>query len=126
MKKLIIIIAMFLVIGSISGVLIYNKVIFQEGNPVPIVAGISKLSFTNRDIVKISDNPRWYIISSKDGYDPIINIMEGEDWEYIEQIGSGLIFEKGDERLTISTVQFTRWYRIVKFPSRERSTIVND
>jgi len=113
-KKVLLIV--FLIIMIVVFITIY-PILFQEGNPLPIIKGIMALSFSNSDIVKISDEPQRYITKTAKGNTPIIELMDKEGWKLDDQAGSGYIFSKDGNILTISSVQYTKKYRIWKNPN---------
>jgi len=112
MKKIIVILLLILLILGITTV---SKVLFQEGNPIPVFTGIGKLSFGGNEIVKISDSPRIYISKTSDGNYPLIELMKNDGWRFEEQLGAGHIFLKDESKLIITSVQYTRRYTIWKF-----------
>lgn len=50
MNKKVVLIVLLIVL--IVGFVIIYPILFQEGNPLPIIKGIIKLSFSNSDIIK--------------------------------------------------------------------------
>lgn len=56
-KKVILIVMILFVILAVF----ISPLLFQEGNPIPILIGIAKLHITDEKLVKISDNPERYI-----------------------------------------------------------------
>lgn len=113
-KKIILI--LLLVILVFGFIMIY-PVLFQEGNPLPILKGIIELSFTNSYIIKISDEPQIYITKTNKGNSPIIELMEKEGWKFGNQAGSGYLFSKGGNKKVISSVQYTSKYIIWEIPN---------
>lgn len=110
----------FTLMGAILGV--YGNVLFQEGNPIPVVSSILKLEFSNADYVKFSASPTKYISkfnSAGDRYSIIKEYMKKKGWEFKEQMGSGLIFDKNGEQTVISTRQYTKNYFIWSVPEQQ-------
>jgi hypothetical protein len=96
------------------GLLVF-PVLFQEGNPIPVLNGIIKLSTDRDKFVQISDNPQEYISKTSVYGIPLIDYMKADGWIFDEQAGSGYIFIKGNRQLTVTSVQYTRKYTIWKF-----------
>ena len=96
------------------GVIIEKDVIFQEGNPVKMIVGISKLHINGEPIIKISSQPDKYIVRNKDGFKLFIEMKEKEGWKFVDQLGSGLVLEKNGIRDTFIDRMFTRFYRVIK------------
>ena len=112
MNKKVILIVLLIVL--IVGFVIIYPVLFQEGNPLPIIKGIIKLSSSNSDIIKISDEPQIYITKTDKDKTPVIKLMDEEGWKFDEQGGSGYVFSKEDNILIVTRVQYTRKYMIWK------------
>ncbi len=96
------------------GIILNKDVIFQEGNPVKMVIAIGKLHISDEKIVLISERPKKYIVRNKDGFQPFIEMMEDQGWEYSDQMGAGLIFEKKGIKHTATSRMYTRYYRVIK------------
>ncbi|WP_202080423.1 zf-HC2 domain-containing protein [Caldalkalibacillus salinus] len=108
-----------LLLGMIMG--FYGPVIFQEGNPVPVVKGIVELHATDAAYAQISDGPRRYISiykPSENHYDVIKSYLAQDGWRYKEQMGSGLVFEKDGETKVVETRLFTKHYYIWTLPEQ--------
>lgn len=85
--------------------------LFQEGNPIPILKGITALN-KKVDIVEISKEPKTYITKTDKGSSPITKLMEREGWKFEEQLGAGYIFSKDDNKLIITSTEYTGKYMI--------------
>ena len=107
---------LFFLIILIGFIIIY-PILFQEGNPLPILKGIVELSIRGDDIVKISDEPQRYISKTDREDSPMIKLMEEESWEFYDQMGSGYVFEKDEDRKIVSSVQYTKKYIIWEVPN---------
>ena len=111
------VLALVLIITLPALIMIW-PVLFQEGNPIPILKGITGLAFSNNEMVRISDDPIRYISLTCDGEEPMVALMEKEGWHFKEQAGSGYIFDhpENDRTAIVTGVLYTRRYRIWKFP----------
>ena len=109
MKKVII---FLLSVTLILGLVIVSPVLFQEGNPIPILKGIVELSSSDDKIIKISETPQRYLSKTNVGDTPLIELMDKEGWEFVEQLGAGYIFSKVSDKLIITSVQYTGKYRV--------------
>lgn len=110
MKKVFVVLIIF---TALIGV-IERDAVFQEGNPIPVVVGILRISLPGESMVKISADPEKYIVKVKGGYAPYINFMETKGWKYIEQMGAGLVFEKNGQKHISVSRKLTRFYMIIK------------
>ncbi|MGD6800987.1 hypothetical protein ACQCVK_11875 [Rossellomorea vietnamensis] len=120
MKKLLIAVFLifFLFLGFVT--LRFGSALTQEGNPVPYLAAIGQYELSNNgyhEVLRTTNRIR-YISEFEDKY-PLgmaIEYMESLGWEFKEQIGSGLMFEKGGETITIETRQYSKHYFIWDVP----------
>lgn len=98
-------------------VLVFNDVIFQEGNPLKLWVAIAKLNLTTEDMIKFDDKPmdKYVIKFNKDdsGYGGFIKFKEAQGWKLIDRVGSGLVFEKDGVKKTAVSRKYTRWYRVI-------------
>lgn len=89
-NKIITVIITIVVTFSILGFIIgaYGSVIFQEGNPVPLISSIIQLEFTDAAYVQYSSSPDQYISEFEPGsdrYKIVIGFMEEKGWAFKEQ-----------------------------------------
>lgn len=120
MKKLFIvfILIVVLLLGFIG--LRFGSALTQEGNPIPYLIAIAKYELSNNGYEKVLETSKEirYISSFETKY-PLgmaIEFMKNKGWKFKEQMGSGLIFEKDNEVLTISTRQYSTHYFIWDVP----------
>jgi len=97
--------------------LLAYPILFQEGNPLSIAKGVIELSFYDKDIAKVSTKPLRYISKYSEGNASVIELMDKEGWTFVEQFGSGYLFSKGENNKILSSVQYTKKYRIWEIPS---------
>ncbi|MFH1188977.1 MAG: hypothetical protein V1652_04005 [bacterium] len=96
--------------------LMYSKPLFQEGNPLPVLYGIAKLTFTHENIVQIPGDNNKYITKNKDGRDYIISLMQEKGYTLSDQMGSGYRFENKDKSaFLIEHRYYSRLYDIWYF-----------
>ena len=130
-NKMFTVIATLVITFSLLGFFVgmFGNVIFQEGNPVPVISSIIKLEFTDAEYVAFSTSPNRYISefsSGDDRYSVVLNYMKEQGWEFKEQMGSGLIFENEVEEIVVETRQYTRKYFIWRVPEKEtKETLFN-
>lgn len=114
----------FSILGFALGA--FGNVLFQEGNPIPVISSIIKLEFTDTEFVEFSTAPSRYISQfkpSEERYLVVKTYMKEKGWEFKEQMGSGLIFEKNKEQIVVETRQYTGNYFIWRIP--EKQTLLN-
>lgn len=120
MKKLLIAVFLifFLFLGFIT--LRFGSALTQEGNPVPYLVAIGQYELSNNgyhEVLRTTNRIR-YITEFEDKY-PLgmaREYMETLGWEFKEQIGSGLMFAKGGDTITIETRQYSKHYFIWDIP----------
>jgi hypothetical protein len=118
-KRLIGITILLSVLISIS--IHLHPLLTQEKNTVSILSGIVQLNQKELDIFEYdSDNTtKYYITRTKDKFEPAFLMFENEGWIYKEQFGSGFLFQnssKEEEKLTVGSIQFSRYYVLWKVP----------
>lgn len=94
----------------------FGPVIFQEGNPVPLMVSAVKLQFGESKYIQFSKTEkrsRYISESTGDGqYEIVKDYMKSKGWKYQEQMGSGLIFTKNGEDAIVEVRQYSRHYFI--------------
>lgn len=120
MKKLIYSVGIISIVVIVA--IFLKPIIFQEGNPIPIMNGILKLSTKKYDIVKVSQEPIKYITkTSKEDY-LIKNKMKEDGWDFKEQLGSAYLFtNKDSETVLIERAQYTEKYTIWTLRSKSNN-----
>ena len=100
----------------------------QEDNPMQVLDGIIQLKIKDLDLYEYDTNTesKQYITTSKEGFDVIQMLLEDEGWLFNEQFGSGYLFKSSgylfkssantEENITISSVQFTRYFKLWLIP----------
>ena len=96
--------------------ILYARVIFQEGNPLPQLSGIIRLNFGKDKIVKLSTPNESYLTKSKTGRDELLKFMQEKNYRFVEQLGAGYVFETpAQERKIIVHRYYSRFYDLWKF-----------
>jgi len=114
-RKILIKVLLVIILFAVFVGVIERDVIFQEGNPLPVITGILRITLIEGQIAQISDEPEKYIVKKKDGYEPFIRLMKKNGWTYIEQMGAGLVFEKdGEKHISVSRM-LTRFYIVIRY-----------
>jgi hypothetical protein len=92
---------------------LYKSVIFQEGNPAPLVRGIIQLNFTPDKIVKLAMAGDKYLTKSKNGQEIIKDFMQDKGYEFTEQMGSGYFFKLSNGKGAITIHKYySRYYSL--------------
>lgn len=93
-----------------------GSALLQERNPIPIITSIVKLELTNSNYQQVSetDNGNWYVSKntekSRGNFDFLKEFMKERNWDFKEQMGAGLVFEKDREIVTIGTKLYSKYY----------------
>jgi hypothetical protein len=121
LKKVLVVVILFLVLLFGFLVLRFGSALTQEGNTISILTSIMKLELSNNKYEKISDtkNKLTYVSDYKKNspYRTAEQFMKEKGWDFKEQIGSGLVFEKSGEVIVIETRQFSRHYFLWSVPN---------
>ncbi len=118
-------ILVILLIVVILLITVNRQTLFQEGNPIPVLIGVLKVNLSDENPVEISSADSTKYIVKKDNLDSkyglisqslddYIDIMHKEDWIFKEQMGSGLVFTRDNQKQTVVTRLFTRYYIIIE------------
>lgn len=115
-RKYILPFLIMMIIGTGLIISAFGPVIFQEGNPVPLLVSAVKLQFGDSKYVqfaKTEKRSRYLSESTEDDrYEVIKDFMTAKGWKYQEQMGSGLIFTKNGEDAVVEVRQYSRHYFI--------------
>ncbi|WP_110112205.1 hypothetical protein [Bacillus sp. CGMCC 1.16541] len=90
---------------------LFGKLVFQEGNPVPVVIGLIQLANGN-GVAQIDKKPEKYIVAAND-YMTFIEHKEKNGWAFHQQIGETFIFKKDDQERVFSSHMFTENYTVM-------------
>ncbi len=113
-KNLIILISSFIVVFAFA-FYYYSPVIFQEGNPLPLIKGILELNFTRKDIILLDSEKEIYFTKSKNGKEILSKKLSDDGYKFLEQMGSGYFFKNENEEKLIATHKYySRFYSIWK------------
>jgi len=109
----------FVLIGIVgSG---FGAVLFQEGNPVPIISAIVKLELSQEVYEQVGESEKGnQFISRNDGDSRstiVIDYMAEHEWNFQEQMGSALLFEKEGKRSIVETRLYSKYYFLWHVPS---------
>lgn len=63
-------------------------------------------------LIQIHLAKKRYVSETGDQYDSVREFMKENGWNYKEQMGSGLVFEKNYEITIIETRQYSKYYYI--------------
>lgn len=118
-------------LGLLLAALFVVSAVFIDSNkllypPLPIDSltpkeAIQKLNASSFDLVVLSNDKKatWYLTAlSARGIqkvdEDIQQMMANEGWAFLEKEGSGLFFEKNDERSIVTTEMWTKQYVLVQ------------
>ncbi len=94
----------------------FNSISARESAPFPLISAAVKLAWNNSDIEAITGTPEKYLVKITDGIDPVITLMETRGWHFKEQMGSGIVFVRQGELMTVGSRMFTNKYMIISVP----------
>ena len=121
MKKILITGILLLVLFTGFLTFRFGSALSQEGNPLPILSSIAKLEFANSSYEQYSksENNTSYVSlnTGESRYDVIKDIMKDNGWDFKEQMGAGLIFDKNGQTKVVETRQYSRHYILFDIPN---------
>lgn len=108
-------------------IIIFSDIIFQEGNPIPVISGILKLQKNDIFVVQISENPIKYIIKNdkKDSkkypllmpgtrHEMYINNKIEQGWKVEATHGSSFVLSKDNITLNAILRMLTQNYIVIE------------
>ena len=121
MKKISIII---LLITALVGAYIFINKLYYPALPIDTISKkevLDRLHQSDEKIVHLTteNGKEWFIVDERNQANKaeiIINMLQNYGWSFIEQMGSGLFFEKQDEKLIVTTQKWTSNYSLVDIP----------
>lgn len=120
MKKFLLILLIISLLFTGFIVLRFGSALGQEGNPMPYLKAIAKYEFSDNGYEEVLETPTGtrYISAAgqDDRYGVVTDFMAAEGWKFTEQLGSGLIFDKGEDTIIIETRQYSSHYFIWDIP----------
>jgi hypothetical protein len=121
MKKLLLTTVLLFVLFAGFLTFRFGGALSQEGNPLPILASISKLEFANSSYEQYSktDKSTKYVSENtgESRFDVIKDVIKKNGWDFKEQMGAGLVFEKSGQTIVVETRQYSRHYILSDIPN---------
>src|SRR5205085_1213353 len=69
----------------------FSATIFQEGNPIPVVIGIAKITMTGNPYAKIDEN-KYIVRANETDVKKLTGYLSEHNVIYTERAGSGYLF----------------------------------
>ncbi len=114
---------------SLGAIFTYvNKdVIFQRGNPIPYIKKVIVLS-KDEPYKKVFDDKEIYISKGREHYikvqDSLIRFVESKyDVTFVEQAGSGYIFQSGNQTVIMGTEVYLKYYNIWEISAKQNAEL---
>lgn len=105
-------IAIVAVLMVAAVLLINHTTIFQEGNPLPVAAGIWQLAVEGKPFAQIKDEPPTWITKTADNRALFAGIEQEYSVKYTTEQEAGYLFEGGETKLVLGMRQYSRYYQI--------------
>lgn len=98
--------------------LAYKDIIYQEGDPLPVIKGIIQLN--SKSYAKISDDPIKFITKTNDKNELFDYIEKENNVKFEEQLGAGYIFDGPEKNVILISNQYTRFYQVWKYAETKK------
>lgn len=98
----------------------YKDVIYQEGDPLPVIKGIVQLNSKSYAIIK--DNPLKFITKANDKSELFSFIEKENNVKFTDQMGAGYIFDGPDKNVILISKQYTRFYQVWKYTETKKGS----
>ncbi len=106
-RKLLLVSIIILVI--LAALIASQPVVFQEGNPLPVITAIIRIELGLSEIAQVS--PTKYL--QKAGPPERLNrLLATEGWHFVEQLGSGYFYTRNSETLFVMGRMLTTRYMV--------------
>jgi len=119
MKKILI---SFLIFGGIFCLvfLYYKPIIFQEGDPKPLLKAVWRLNFSTEKIVKLDLPGEKYLTKSKNGEAALQDYLKTDSYQFVEQMGSAYFFVNNKNKIIATHKYYSRFYSLWSLSQIER------
>lgn len=107
-----------------------KDVIYQEGNPLPVIKGIVQLN--SKSYAVISNDPLKFITKTNNKSELFNYIEKENNVKFEEQLGAGYIFDGPDKYVILISKQYSRFYQVWKYTDTKKDSneqiekLVND
>ena len=114
-----------LLIVVIASAYIFINKLYYPALPIDTISKkevIAKLNNSDEKIIYLTteNGKQWFIVNERNQQNVdviIIDMLQGYGWAHIEKMGSGLFFEKQNEKLIVTTKKWTGNYSLVDIPT---------
>jgi hypothetical protein len=89
--------------------LLFGAIIFQEGNPVPVLQALARLELSEEPITRITGADVKYI-QTVGPETPLTEYLAAYGWSFRERLGAGIFYQKRDSALFAEARMLTRRY----------------
>lgn len=120
MKKILFVLLGIVVLICGFIMIVFSSALNQEKNSIAILSSIIELEIGNRSYEQVVDeNHQYQYVAENIGesrYEIVKKFMQQKEWDFKEQMGSGLIFQKSNRTITVETRQFSKYYFLWDVP----------
>ncbi len=110
-KRTLILFLFALIITAAVFWVVFQSILFQEGNPLQVIRAVSMLERSGDKLVRIPGEEIKYIQKAA-SEEPLSDYLVSKGWTFLERLGSSIFFEKDDETLCVETRMLTRRYLV--------------
>jgi hypothetical protein len=112
--------SVYLMVGLIFFLVVFVIQFLMAGSDE--LNAIYKLHTTGNNIVKVSESNDFELYMTKKARgkpdDNFIIVMNRNGWNFVDQNGSGYVFEKDGNKVTVTTKIWFHWYFLIKIPNK--------
>ncbi len=101
--------------GVVMGIVVLLMILpalCQEGNPLPLLAGVLQLEMSGQRIVLIHHERLLLMQKASEDASPLTDYLAAVGWQFSERLGSALFYTRDETVLSVHARQFTRRYVI--------------
>jgi hypothetical protein len=101
--------ASIIILVMLAVLIINQPVVFQEGNPLPVISAIIKIEFGASDIIQVSSTK---YMQKAGPPEPLNRLLAANGWRFVEQLGAGYFYTHNSEILFVMGRMLTSRYFI--------------
>ncbi len=78
-----------------------------------VLAAMLRLKLTDEKVVLVGGRSNVILVETQQGYQPIFdNYMKSLGWQFVDRMGSGVYFRKGNQELEVRDFSLTVYFRL--------------
>ena len=110
-RKIIIGASIFLLVALLTFGIVFQGALRQDEDHLAVLRAVALLTVSSKNLVRVDRET--FVQKAGAGDLPIITYLQDRGWMFVEQMGSGLFFERGKTRSLVVSRQYSRFFRLI-------------